>query len=107
MNYSGKVAQLLYLIQYHQKLQIMSNPNKIILGLLGAAAAGIAVGILLSPDKGGEIRKKIADKAGDIASRVGELISAGKEKLGDAGSTLTSKSKNLAGEANSVAQSAT
>jgi gas vesicle protein len=59
----------------------MSNPNKIILGLLGAAAAGVVIGILLAPDKGGEIRKKIADRAGDIATRIGELISTAKEKV--------------------------
>lgn len=62
----------------------MSNPNKILLGLLGAAAVGITLGILLAPEKSGEIRKKIADKAGDIASRIGELISAGKEKAEEA-----------------------
>ena len=59
----------------------MSNPNKIILGLLGAAAAGVVIGILLAPEKGGEVRKKIADKAGDIASRIGELIGVGKDKV--------------------------
>jgi gas vesicle protein len=61
----------------------MSNPNKIILGLLGAAAAGLAIGILLAPDKGGEVRKKIADRASDIASRIGEFVTAGKEKVED------------------------
>jgi gas vesicle protein len=66
----------------------MSNPNKIILGLLGAAAAGVAIGILLAPEKGGEVRKKIADRAGDIASRIGELISAGKEKTEETAESL-------------------
>ncbi len=79
----------------------MSNPNKIILGLLGAAAAGVAIGILLAPDKGGEVRKRIADKATDIASRIGELISSGKEKLEDAGDTIANKSMNLADTLNS------
>ena len=59
----------------------MSNPNKIILGLLGAAAAGVVIGILLAPEKSNEIRKQIADKAGDIASRIGQLISSGKEQV--------------------------
>ena len=59
----------------------MSSPNKIILGLLGAAAIGVALGILLAPESGGEVRKKIADKASDIASRIGDLINSGKEKL--------------------------
>jgi len=59
----------------------MSNPNKVILGLLGAAAAGVVIGILLAPEKGGEVRKKIADRAGDLASRIGDLIGVGKEKV--------------------------
>lgn len=66
----------------------MSNPNKIILGLLGAAAAGVVIGILLAPDKGGEVRKKIADRASDIAVRIGEFISSGKEKLQDTEDSL-------------------
>lgn len=78
----------------------MSNPNRIILGLIGAAAIGVVVGILLAPDKGGEIRKKIAEKATDIASRIGEMISTGKEKMDDAGDMLTKKPKNFAEEVN-------
>ena len=80
----------------------MSNPNKIILGLLGAAAAGVVIGILLAPDKGGEVRKKIADKASDIACRIGEFISTGKEKLEDAGDTVANKSKSFAEEVTNV-----
>ena len=76
----------------------MSNPNKIILSLIGAAAVGVVLGILLAPDKGGEVRKKIAEKASDIASRIGEMISTGKEKLDDAGDMLANKSKNFAEE---------
>jgi len=78
----------------------MSNPNKIILGLLGAAAVGVAIGILLAPDKGGEVRKKIAEKATDIASRIGELISSGKEKLEGAGDTIADKSMSFADSLN-------
>ncbi|MEP7108757.1 MAG: YtxH domain-containing protein [Ferruginibacter sp.] len=66
----------------------MSNPNKIIMGLLGAAAVGVVIGILLAPDKGGEVRKKIADKAGDLAARIGEYISTGKAKTEDSLNTI-------------------
>lgn len=66
----------------------MSNSNKVILGLLGAAVAGLAIGILLAPDKGGEIRKKIADRANDIASRIGEFVSEGKDKVESAEKNL-------------------
>lgn len=59
----------------------MENSSKIILGLVGAAAVGVAIGMLLAPEKGSEIRKKISDKAGDLASRVGDLVSYGKDKF--------------------------
>ncbi|MBC7887723.1 MAG: YtxH domain-containing protein [Ferruginibacter sp.] len=78
----------------------MSNPNKVILGLLGAAAAGVMIGILLAPDKGGEVRKKIADKATDFASRIGELISTGKEKLEEGAGKVANKSGDFAEEIN-------
>ena len=84
----------------------MSNPNKIILGLIGAAAVGIAVGMLLAPEKGGEVRQKIADKAGDIASRIGEFITSGKEKLSDAGENIANKARNFSGEMNQRADTA-
>ena len=54
-----------------------------------ATIAGCKEIILCTPpDKGGEVRKKIADKATDIASRIGEFISTGKEKLEDTGDNL-------------------
>ena len=43
--------------------------------LLGGVAAGLAVGILLAPDKGEETRKKIKKTAGDCVDKVKEKIS--------------------------------
>ncbi|MEO6720506.1 MAG: YtxH domain-containing protein [Ferruginibacter sp.] len=84
----------------------MSNPNKIILGLIGAAAVGVVVGMLLAPEKGGEVRQKIADKASDIASRIGEIITSGKEKLSEAGETVANKARNFSGDINQRADAA-
>ena len=78
----------------------MSNPNKVILGLIGAAAVGVAVGMLLAPEKGGDVRQKIADKVSDIASRIGEFITTGKDKLGEAGENIVNKAKNFSGGVN-------
>lgn len=77
----------------------MTNSNKIILGLLGAAAAGVAIGILLAPDKGGEVRKKIADRAGDIASSFGEFLSFGKQKVEEVGSNVANGARKMADDA--------
>ncbi len=76
----------------------MENSSKIILGLLGAAAAGIAIGMLMAPEKGSEIRKKIGEKASDWASRAGDLVTYGKEKFDEVASSVSSKAEGVANE---------
>ena len=77
----------------------MENSSKIILGLLGAAAAGIAIGMLMAPDKGSEIRKKLSDKAGDLASRVGDLVTYGKDKFEEVAGTVTRQTDGIINDA--------
>lgn len=61
----------------------MSNKTKLILGLFGAAAVGVAIGILLAPETGQETRKKIASSAGDWSNSLGDLFSSAKESVGN------------------------
>lgn len=77
----------------------MENSSKIILGLLGAAAAGIAIGMLMAPEKGTELRKKLTDKAGDLASNVGELVTYGKNKFEEVSSSLSKQADGLVNDA--------
>ena len=37
----------------------MTTNTKIILGIVGAAAAGAVIGLLLAPEKGSELRERI------------------------------------------------
>jgi gas vesicle protein len=39
----------------------MSSTTKIVLGMMAAAAAGAAIGVLFAPEKGSELRKRIKD----------------------------------------------
>ena len=80
----------------------MANSNKIILGFLGAAVAGLAIGMLLAPEKGTDARKKIVDTANDLASRVGEWISTGKEKAQDVANTVGQKAHQAADRAQNL-----
>ena len=84
----------------------MSNPNKVLLGLIGAAAVGVVIGMLLAPEKGDEVRQKIADKASDFASRIGDYITSGKEKVTEAGENLANKARNFGDEFSRRADSA-
>jgi gas vesicle protein len=59
----------------------MTSNTKIILGMLAAAAAGAAIGILLAPDKGSELRRKIKTGIDEVMEDVAELLAVGKEEM--------------------------
>lgn len=49
--------------------------------MLAAAAAGAAVGILLAPEKGSELRRKIKTGIDEVMEDVAELLAIGKEEM--------------------------
>lgn len=76
----------------------MSNKTKIILGLAGAAAAGVIVGLLLAPEKGSETRKVIKDTATDWADHLTDLFANAKgeiEKLKTRGAKMASEASSM------------
>jgi gas vesicle protein len=73
----------------------MTTKSKVILGLIGAAAAGVIVGIVLAPDKGENVRKKVADTAGDWADYLSNLFSRAKDEVDE----LKSQGAKAANEA--------
>lgn len=52
----------------------MTTTTKVILGLIGAAAVGAAVGLLLAPEKGSDLRKNISDRAGKLTDKLSETF---------------------------------
>jgi len=58
----------------------MTTGTKVLLGILGAAAAGVVVGLLIAPEKGSETRKRLASTAGDWADQVGGLFKNGRNE---------------------------
>ena len=73
----------------------MTTRTKVILGLVGAAAAGVIVGLLVAPEKGSDMRKKVGDTATDWAGRVSDLFTSAKGEVDN----LKTKGSNLAKEA--------
>lgn len=59
----------------------MNTKSKVILGLVGAAAAGVVVGLLLAPEKGTDTRQKITRTAGDWGTQLSDLFANAKEEL--------------------------
>jgi gas vesicle protein len=63
------------------KRKCMTSNTKIILGVVAAAAAGAAIGILLAPEKGSELRRKIKTGFDEVMEDVAELLAVGKEEM--------------------------
>jgi gas vesicle protein len=61
----------------------MTSTSKVILGIVGAAAAGVVIGLLLAPDKGTETRRKIGKTAGQWANELSNLFDHGKAAVED------------------------
>src|ERR1700704_6334407 len=59
----------------------MTSRTKIILGMIAAAAAGAAIGLLFAPEKGSDLRKRIKNTAGEWVDDLSELLALGKEKV--------------------------
>jgi gas vesicle protein len=59
----------------------MTTGTKVFLGILGAAAAGVAIGMLIAPEKGSEMRARIKKSAGDWVDSLSNLFVKGKEEL--------------------------
>jgi gas vesicle protein len=78
----------------------MNTKSKVILGILGAAAAGVVIGMLVAPEKGKDTRKKLKKTAEGWAESMSDLWSRGKE----ASETAVKDLKEKAGYAKSVAE---
>jgi gas vesicle protein len=59
----------------------MTQRTKLILGIVGAAAAGVAIGMLLAPDSGTATRRTISRTAGGWASNLGDILANAKGEL--------------------------
>ncbi len=83
----------------------MNSNAKTILGIMAAGAVGVAIGMLLAPEKGSDMRKSLKEKAEDMNDTLcdliesgKELIESGKEKLAGVKDQAMSKAEDLKNE---------
>lgn len=69
----------------------MKNSGNVLIGILGAAAAGVVIGMILAPQKGKKLRSDIKESAGDMVDKLGGLLSKGKEKYAELKSMVSEK----------------
>lgn len=55
-----------------------------IMGMAAAAMVGAAIGMLLAPEKGSELQRKLKDVAGSALDDIAKLIGTGKQVASEA-----------------------
>lgn len=65
---------------------------------MGAAAVGAIIGMLVAPEKGSDLRRKITDATGDWTTQLSDLLAQGKEQLNNLKNKANSEASNYASE---------
>jgi gas vesicle protein len=63
--------------------------NNLAIAVAGGFAAGFVIGVLVAPEKGTELRKKISDAAGTWADKLIDLFGRSAENLLPSGTRST------------------
>ncbi len=82
----------------------MKNKDKILLGIVGAALAGVAIGLLFYTDEGKKTRKKMKNTANDWADSLGSLMASGRENLSDLSHKAMEKARHGIGKVKTKTQ---
>ncbi len=76
----------------------MNSTSKTILAVMGAAAVGAIIGMLVAPEKGSDLRRKITDATGDWTTQLSDLLAQGKEQLNHLKNKAASQTSDFASE---------
>lgn len=83
----------------------MSTKTKVVLGLVGAAAAGVIVGLLLAPEKGSDMRKRVKDTASDWTNYLTDFFANSKGEINDLKDKGTKAMNKAADKYNNIKES--
>lgn len=73
--------------------------TKVLVGILGAAAAGLVIGMLIAPEKGSDMRKNLKRTADDLVDELSNLVGKGKEYLDEVRSRASDELNSLEADA--------
>jgi gas vesicle protein len=59
----------------------MSTGSKVALGIIGALAAGVVVGLLIAPEKGADLRKRLKKNVGTWSDQLSHLFSQAEDGI--------------------------
>jgi gas vesicle protein len=77
----------------------MNSTSKTILAVMGAAAVGAVIGMLVAPEKGSDLRRKITDATGDWSAQLNDLLAQGREQLNNLKTKAASEASKYRSEA--------
>jgi gas vesicle protein len=72
----------------------MTSRTKVILGIVGAAAAGAAIALLLAPERGADLRTRISRTTGGWADQLTDVFANAKGEI----KNLAKKGSNAASD---------
>lgn len=61
----------------------MTSTTKIVIGIVGAMAAGVVLGLLIAPEKGTEMRQRIRKTAEDWVDHLGNVFHKAEDEVED------------------------
>lgn len=72
----------------------MNSTSKFVLTVIGAAAAGAVIGLLVAPEKGTELRQRIQSAANDWTDQLVDLVNSSKEKMSEVKGELKARAES-------------
>jgi gas vesicle protein len=73
--------------------------TKVIVGILGAAAAGLVIGLLIAPEKGADTRRNLKQTADDWVDELSNWVGKGKEYIDEVRNRASEEVDALSSEA--------
>jgi gas vesicle protein len=83
----------------------MTTRTKVILGIVGAAAAGVAIGMLLSSEKGTELRAQVSQKANGLTDYLSDIFANAKDEVSNLGRKGAKAASDAGNKFNNAAES--